>query len=132
MKLSDYKGTYEYFSGKLSDICRSLSFMGFGVVWILIGGIENLEPNKIPQSIKLVLGGLVLTLIMDVIHYAYQTIVWYWYFRKLEKFHGALCTYEHTAPLWITRIGWLMFWLKIILMSASYITLLIFIAKLIF
>ena len=77
MKLKDYKNTYEYFSGKLSDICRSLSFMGFGVVWILIGGIENLKPDKIPFALKLVLLGLVLSLLMDVLHYTYQTTVWF-------------------------------------------------------
>ena len=72
MKLNDYKKTYEDFSGKLSDICRSLSFMGFGVVWILIGGIDNLKPDKIPFVLKVVLGGLVLTLLIDVFNYIYK------------------------------------------------------------
>lgn len=132
MKLKEYKSTYEYFSGKLSDICRSLSFMGFGVVWILIGGIDNLKPDKIPFTLKFVLGGLVLSLMMDVLHYFYQTIAWYFYFRHLEKKDGSDSDERYTAPIWITNIAWSIFWLKIVLMSASYIGLLIFISRLIY
>lgn len=131
MKLKDYKNTYEYFSGKLSDICRSLSFMGFGVVWILIGGIENLKPDKIPFALKLVLIGLVLSLLIDVLHYTYQTTVWYCYFRYLEKKDGTDSDRKHTAPIWITRVAWILFWLKIGLMFASYVALLVFISRII-
>lgn len=132
MKLNDYKKTYEDFSGKLSDICRSLSFMGFGVVWILIGGIDNLKPDKIPFVLKVVLGGLVLTLLMDVFHYIYQTTAWYYYFRYLEKRDGTDSDVKYTAPIWITRIAWILFWLKIGLMFASYVALLTFISRLIY
>lgn len=138
MRLSDYKNAYEDFSGKLSDICRSLSFMGFGVVWILVGGIENLRPDKIPFSLKMVLAGLVLTLILDILHYAYQSIAWYRYFRKIEKYidrelkKGNQPEDKYNAPVWIANIAWVIYGLKVTLMSASYIVLLMFIAKLIF
>lgn len=132
MKLNDYKETYEDFSGKLSDICRGLSFMGFGVVWILIGGIDNLKPDKIPFVLKVVLGGLVLTLLMDVFHYIYQTTAWYCYFRYLEKRDGTDSDVKYTAPIWITRIAWTLFWVKIGLMFASYVALLVFISRIIY
>lgn len=131
MKLKDYKNTYEYFSGKLSDICRNLSFMGFGVVWILIGGIENLKPDKIPFALKLVLIGLVLSLLMDVLHYTYQTIVWYYYFRHLEKRDGTDSDVKLTAPIWIAGVAWILFGLKILLMFISYVALLVFISRII-
>ena len=131
MKLTDYRGTYEYFSGKLSEISRSLCFMGFGVVWILIGGIDNLKPDKIPFTLKIVLGGLVLALIMDVLHYIYQTTAWYSYFRYLEKRDGTDLDVKYTAPIWITRIAWFLFWLKIGIMFASYVALLVYISRII-
>lgn len=132
MKLKDYKKAYEDFSGKLSDICRSLSFMGFGVVWILIGGIDNFKPDKIPFILKIVLGGLVLALIMDVLHYIYQTTAWYCYFRYFEKRDGTKSDKRYTVPIGIVRIVWYIFWIKIMFMLASYVALLVYISRLIF
>lgn len=132
MKLEDYKSTYEEFSGKLSDISRNLSFMGFGVVWILIGGLENFRQGKIPILLEIVLGGLVLALILDILHYVYQTIIWYYYFKKLEKKYGPTTKKDDfTAPDIYTQIGWIFFWAKIIALFSSYMVLLWYIIKLV-
>ncbi len=133
MKISDYKKDYEDFSGKLSDITRNLSFMGFGVVWILIGGLEGFKPGYIPALLLWVLFLLVLYLIFDVAHYVYQTLIWFWYFRKLEKKHGVACKNDNfDAPCKYANCAWVIFWLKISIVVAAYAILLAYIFKLIF
>lgn len=132
MKLSNYKETYEGFSGKLSDINRSLVFMGFGVVWILIGGLENFKHGVIPDALIRVMVGFVLTLILDLVHYIYQTIVWHCYFEYLEKRFGKHCKKELCGPKWFNYISWTLFWLKILVMFISYSLLLHYIFKLLF
>lgn len=132
MKLCDYKETYEYFSGKLSDINRNLAFMGFGVVWILIGGLDNFKHGVIPNALEWVLGGLVLTLILDLIHYIYQTIVWHCYFNYLEKRFGFKFNKLISAPCWVNRWSWVIFWCKVAVMLISYIWLLRYIYLLVF
>lgn len=133
MKISDYKNDYQCFSGKLSDITRSLSFMGFGVVWILIGGLDGLKPGYIPSLLMWVLFLFVLYLILDVIHYVYQTLIWFWYFRRLEKMHGSACKNDDfDAPCKYANWSWFIFWLKIVIAVAAYAILLIYIIRLIF
>lgn len=80
-----------------------------------------------------VLGLLVAYLIMDVFHYIYQTSVWFYYFKKLEKKYGATCEREDfTAPDKYANWGWFFFWLKIVILLAAYLVLLIYIIRLIF
>lgn len=133
MKIEDYKKDYQYFSGKLSEITRSLSFMGFGVVWILIGGLEGFKPGFIPSHLLWVLGLLVIYLIFDILHYLYQTLIWFWYFRKLEKEHGTTCNRDDfVAPCVYANCAWIIFWIKIAIVISAYAILLIYIFKLIF
>lgn len=132
MKICEYKDTYEYFSGKLSDITRNLSFMGFGVVWILIGGLDGFKLGFIPPILKWVLGILVLYQILDISHYVYQTITWYNYFRKLEKENGETCERcDFTAPEEYAERAWYIYWSKIAIVVAAFILLLIYIIQLI-
>lgn len=133
MKISDYKKDYEEFSGTLSGIVRNLSFMGFGIVWILIGGLDGFKKGVIPQQLLWVLVFLVGFIILDIVHYIYQTIIWYCYFKKLEKEHGATCDRDNfLAPKKYTRWGWFIFWLKIAVIITAYILLLFYMFKLIF
>ncbi|MEA5080027.1 MAG: hypothetical protein VB024_00200 [Dysgonamonadaceae bacterium] len=133
MKLSDYKETYEYFSGKVSDIARSLSFMGFGFVWLLIGGLDGFTKEKIPALLMWVLGLLVVYLILDLIHYIYQTIVWYCHFKKLEKDHGPNTTKNDLlGPESYNICGWHIFGFKIFTLITAYVVLLKYIFELLF
>jgi len=133
MKLEDYKKTYEYFSGKVSDIARSLSFMGFGFVWLLIGGLNGFAKGKMPSILMWVLGILVLYLILDLVHYIFQTIVWYRHFLKLEKQHGPNTTDENLlGPVSYNICGWSIFGLKIAALISAYVILLVHIFDLLF
>lgn len=132
MKISEYKETYEYFSGKLSDINRSLVFMGFGVVWILSGGLENFKQGVIPIELIWVMIGFVLTLILDLAHYVYQTIIWHCYFIYLEKRFGKHFKKDLCAPKRFNRWGWCFFWVKVIVMFITYIYLIRYIFLLLF
>lgn len=133
MKIEDYKNDYEYYSGKLSEITRHLSFMGFGVVWILIGGLDSFSQGFIPILLKWVLGLLVFFQLLDILHYLYQTITWFKYFRKLEKECGPTCKKDDfTAPEKYANRAWYIYWMKIAIVIAAFILLLIYIIGIMF
>lgn len=132
MKIEDYKKDYEFHSGKLSEITRNLSFMGFGVVWILIGGLDGFKLGFIPPLLKWVLALLVIFQIFDISHYVYQTITWYNHFRKLEKDNGDTCKRDDfTAPDKYAERAWHIYWSKITIVITAFILLLIYIIGLI-
>ena len=49
MKLSEYKKTYEDFSGKASNVVRQLSFAGIAVIWIF--KVQSNGSLKIPDTL---------------------------------------------------------------------------------
>lgn len=132
MKIEDYKKTYEEFSGLLSTVYRNLAILGFGVIWILIGGIEGFNKEQIPLLLKLSLGVFVVSIIFDLLHYIYQTLVWYKHFKDLEKIHGTKCDLEFDAEDNKPKYAWRIYWTKIITMLIGYILIFIYILKLIF
>ena len=133
MKIKDYKKAYEGFSDKLSEITRYLSFMGFGVIWILIGGLDGFNQSFIPPLLKWVLALLVLFQIFDILHYLYQTITWYNHFKRLENEHGTTCKRDDfAAPDKYANRAWCIYWAKIAIVIAAFILLLIYIIGIIF
>ena len=137
MRIEDYKKEYEFYSGKLSEITRNLAYMGFGVVWILIGGLDGFKTGFIPPLLIWVLALLVLFQIFDISHYLYQTITWYKHFRKLEKNNEEdnENKYERnnfTADNKLAERAWYIYWSKITIIVVAFLLLLIYIVGLIF
>ena len=107
--------------------------MGFAFVWLLIGGLDGFSKENIPTLLIWVLGLLAVHLILDLIHYIYQTIVWYYHFKKLEKIYGPTTTKEDLlGPESYNTWGWIIFSLKIATLIAAYVVLLIYIFMLLF
>lgn len=73
MTLKEARGAYDYFSGKLSDVVRQLSFAGIAVIWIFKNGT-----SVVPFDERLVwpLRFLVSALACDLLHYAYSALAW--------------------------------------------------------
>jgi hypothetical protein len=82
MLLSDYAKTYEWYSGKLSDVVRSLAFAGIAIIWIF--RLTAQTPPRIPNELLSPLFLLVLTLAFDLLQYLAATLIWgiYSYFHS--------------------------------------------------
>ena len=83
MKLSEYKETYQWFSGKASDVVRQLSFAGIAIIWIFKTQSQGIP--KIPNALLIPLGLFCVSLATDLLQYVLGYIIWYIYFRYHEK-----------------------------------------------
>lgn len=84
-KSEDYKNDHYFFTGKLSDITRNLSFMGFGAVWILAGGLEYFQNKDVNLPFIWIMLFLSISLVLDLFQYTYQSFFTYCMFSKTEK-----------------------------------------------
>lgn len=126
MKLSDYRETYYYFSGKASDVARNLAFAGIAVVWIF--KTTNGPVPKIPSNLIMPIGLLVLTLAFDLCQYIVATAIWgYFQWHEERKLHDINDDPElssHPCLKWPQNA---LFIMKLITVSLAYIFLSIFI-----
>lgn len=83
MKLEDTRESYQFFSGKASEIVRQLGFAGIAVIWVFkvtVGDRQVVPPELLPAGILLVSG-----LTLDLLHYVIGTLIWGIYNRSKEK-----------------------------------------------
>jgi hypothetical protein len=82
MQLEDTRESYQFYSGKTSEIVRQLAFAGIAIIWVFK---TNLGPKQIvprelfPAGILLVVG-----LTLDLLHYVTGTLIWGIYNRGKE------------------------------------------------
>ena len=72
-----YECYYYYYSGKISDIVRTLCFAGFGLIWLLSGNTLS----KI-WEFKGAIIFLILALVFDLLHYIIATTIYKEYIDK--------------------------------------------------
>lgn len=80
MKLADTRGEYYFYTGKVSDVVRSLGLAGIAVIWIFrkdMGGRESVPFLLVCAGVFIVLG-----LATDLLHYVVGAYVW-------DKFNSA-------------------------------------------
>ena len=67
MKLRDCKESYDYYSGKASDIIRNLGFFGLALIW----AFRICREDKVEIPVLLRVAGLLLLLglALDFFHY---------------------------------------------------------------
>jgi len=122
MTLKDVRNSYDYFSGKLSDIVRQLSLAGVAVVWIFRKGNEGIviESDLIVPLILFV-GALG----FDLLHYIYASAAWAIYaHRKEREGHSDSDTVSpHESINWVS-LG--CFWLKALSCVSGFLVLLKF------
>ena len=122
MILKDARISYEYASGKLSDIVRQLSFAGVAVIWIFRkeGDGLNLE-----EGLLLPLFTFVTALGFDLLHYIYTSFVWGFYAHKKEK-EGHSDSDVIAPPDYINWPTLFCFWTKAFLCVVAFVMLLVF------
>ena len=127
MQLKDTKKSYDYFSGKASDIARYIAFAGFAIIWALKS--EFIIKNT-PQELIYAIGLLTIAITADLLQYVSGTIIWGIYNRKKERVYQLDEKKVFYAPKYINWPTIIFFWLKIIVLISAYILLFLSIIKL--
>ena len=126
MKISKIRESYEYFSGKVSEIVRQLNLAGIAIIWILrvgkdTGGVQYSPILKWPLIL------FILSLALDLVQYFYQSAVWgflnTYYFRKHQDEDKDITV----SGIW-NYLALVFFWAKGAVTIVAYIFLFVFIA----
>ena len=87
MKLKEYRSEYYVFSAKAGDVARQLAFAGIAVIWVFKD--DKLGQLPLPNMLYAPTAAFVLSLALDMLHYAYSSLVWgaYSHIQKRWKKH---------------------------------------------
>jgi hypothetical protein len=119
MKIFEIRDSYYEATGKVSDIVRQLGLAGIAIIWIFRSGTDT---GGIPYShtLKVPLGLFVVSLVFDLLQYAYKSLIWgilnWHYFRK----HGENGVEVEISGKW-NMPALMLFWSKTIIAVVAYI-----------
>jgi hypothetical protein len=134
--LNEYIEDFQFYSGKASEINRSLALAGVGIIWIFHNAIETKPKDPklplIPKELFEPLFLLAASLTIDLLQYFLGYIIWWSFYH----FHLAKWDKTKPAPASITDLEapslaanfiTMFFYLKIICMFIAYYHLFVFI-----
>jgi hypothetical protein len=129
--IDDYKKDYEFFTGKASEISRSLAFAGIAIIWIF----KNTNETKsiiLPDELTLPLTLLVLALTFDLLQYIIGGLIWFCYYKfkenQIEK--GKISSdSDIKAPAILPNIIHGFYWLKLFTIIIAYVFLFSFLYR---
>lgn len=84
MKIKDYIDAHTEFTQIASNVNRQLMFSGIAVIW-LFKYTDDTSKFNLPSILLIPLLLLVLGLIFDLFQYIAASIIWYVFYRELEK-----------------------------------------------
>jgi hypothetical protein len=114
-----YQAVYD-FTGKASEINRSLALAGIAVIWVFKTGDGSSQ--KVPGELVPPAFALVVALGLDLLQYVVAATVWYFFTRSKET--GGVETFS--APSGINLPATIFFMLKIVATIVAYVYLLVF------
>jgi hypothetical protein len=89
--IKEYLEDYEYFSGKASDINRSLALAGLAAIWLLLKDTDILNKTdalvstRLPKQLFLPFMCLLITLTLDLLHYIAGSAIWGMFHRSIIR-----------------------------------------------
>ncbi len=122
--LKDFRESYYEFSGKASDVARTLALSGLAIIWIY-NKVDKDGNTYIPEVFFLPAALLVLALAFDLLQYVVASLVWGQFHRSMEK-RGKTDDDELAAEPWRNYPQTMFFILKLIAVAAAYFLLLQF------
>jgi hypothetical protein len=126
VKLQDLRSAYYEFSGKASDIARTLALSAIAIVWIF--KVEGKDGSlRFARPLVIGAGGAVLALSLDLLQYVWGALLWGGWARLKER-RGTRRDEEFRAPAWFNWPGLVFFWGKLAAILASYVVLLEYLA----
>lgn len=119
MKLAGTRESYQYYSGKASDVCRQLSLAALGIIWIFKtdqpGGVIRISHPLLWSA-----GCAVLALAFDLLQYIYGSIAWGLFNRNKELKLGLNEEADFGVPRGINWPTNGFFYLKLASVGACY------------
>lgn len=128
MKLKEAKEAFYEASNTLTENTRKLCFAGIAIVWIFKVGEKN--AGGIPFSTDLLwpLGAFVMGLAFDVLHYFYQSTIW-WLYYAWKHARGVDDEARINPPGVINFLTFIFFYGKVIFCGYGFYCLLVYIWK---
>jgi hypothetical protein len=126
MKLKEYRDSYYFYSGKASDIGRTLALSAIAIVWIFKVDAKD-GSYGFAAPLLLVAWGAVGTLFFDILQYSWGALIWGAWSRIKER-RGVMGDDEIDAPAWFNWLTIFFFWVKLVLIGIVYIQLIAFLA----
>jgi hypothetical protein len=83
-KLKEYKEDYYTFTGKVSEVNRSLAFSGIAIVWIFNKTNTN-DLINIPSELSLPLFLFFITIALDLLQYLIGGLIWFFFYKYHEN-----------------------------------------------
>lgn len=100
MKLAYVRQTYEFHTGKVSELTRQLSFAGLAIIWLFKTGQDG--AFQLPVGLLAPLLMLISTLALDWLHYAVSAIIWD-QFQRAKEAAGVTESEDFDVP---SKINW--------------------------
>lgn len=125
--IDDYKKDYEYFTGKASEINRSLALGGIAIIWIFKSTSSG--DTSIPSPLIPPLIWLVIALGFDLLQYIVGGLIWFIYYRYKEYQinHNIISSDKDIkAPNILPLIIHIIYWSKLVSTIVAYYLLLTF------
>jgi hypothetical protein len=119
MKLSDVRSASDTFSGKASEIVRSLALAGIAVIWVFKTDGQDGTIN-LPSKLWWGAFAIISAVGFDLLHYITGSLTWsifHWYKEKRQKTKE---TTEFDAPNQINLGTVVCFWAKIVAIAIGY------------
>lgn len=110
---------YRAYSGASSDVARKMAYALLGVYWLL----TNKGMHDPPTALKVALFLVMLFFLIDILQYYLASLIWFFFFEKIESFSTVNTKDEFKAPDDINRCATILYQLKqLVLISAMVIT----------
>jgi hypothetical protein len=116
VNLKDIRASYYEFSGKTSDLVRTLALSAIAIIWVF--RVDSPDGPSVPTSLLVAGFFAVATLASDLLHYVVATAVWGGYSRKKDK-EGVGEEDEFVAPVWLNWPAISFFVLKVVLLVVT-------------
>lgn len=128
-QLDDYRVVAEYYTGKASDVARTLALSGLAIIWIFKQDGDN--GPQLSDAFFAPALWLVVALVLDLLQYVIGAVIWTAFHRRHEL-RGRMPEDKVSAhPFW-PRVLDLVFGGKVLAVGTAYCLLLAFLLKQLF
>jgi hypothetical protein len=125
--LKDFRDGYYFYSGKASDIARTLALSAIAVVWIFKVDTRQ-GAYGFAAPLLFAAWGAVAALFLDMLQYAWAALIWGAWCRLKER-SGVKSGDEIDAPPWFNWPSLGFFWGKLVLVAIVYVRMLDYLAQ---
>jgi hypothetical protein len=120
MKLFEIRKDIDIYTGKVSELCRTLSFAGLGIIWIFNHGSSG--NISVPKELYYPALMFIISLSIDIFQYISEAIIWYLFYLWKRVSQKLKEEEEANEPEWISYFLYLIFFTKFVFLVLGYIS----------